>query len=389
MKRSDVERFIDKRFGLSTYFERVMDKASCGEKQIEYMFRIVEPVFVQVKRVIVTQKPVISYSLNGLFAVGDRTLDLFGAGHVLLDDMPGKGKTLFGMIPAIVLGGTFTRFQGAVDKLPSDYTGNRVRVQDKKGRGHYHMVKGPAFGNFQLIDEANRNTEKTQGAFLETLAEGKVTIFDETHKLEHPPWAILTQNPIETEGVFPLIDALADRIMFKIRGVRFTARDFAEIDERTTLFDKLRGELVQICGVETVREVREFFLKEIYIDPDLREKTMGQFAEVSNDPHRFGFLQNLADEFQGPIILNCLQGRGFPHWVSAAKTLAAFRYRNYVIADDALKVLLPILRHRVKFAGGAIDFIHDLWSRKDERWKRQSKDDVIDAVIQQLIQEAW
>ena len=270
-------------------------------------------------------------------------------------------------------------------------------------------MEGRAFGDIILLDEANRNTTRTQSAFLEPIAEAKATIFGETRPLKHPPWVILTQNPIETEGTFPFSEAFADRIMFKVRGEWFTAKTFAEIDERTASFDVLRRGLKQVCDFEMVDEIRDFFLREIYLDPDLRESCMGRFNEIMNNPHRFGYLLDLADEFGGSLIKSGMWGRGFTHWVGAAKTMAAFRYRDYVTPDDVLKVLFPILRHRVVFAPGVLDCFLDKWRKQDTNndikkgawwrikknakkgspWKQMDRNDVIDIIIARLVKEAW
>lgn len=380
---SQAQRFASPDFGLDPYFKRVAGRAECSEKHLEYMFRIMWPFLAQIRKFIVSQKAMTSYSAIASVAPGDRDGEFIGPGHILYVDFPGKGKTLLGKIPAIVLGGTFARFQGAVDNLPADYLGHRYPDFDDKGKRVYKLEEGPAFADIQLHDEANRNTDKTQGAILPVIAEGKIIIAGEKNEHKIIPWAIFTMNQIESEGVYPIIEALADRIMFKIRGDWFTAKHFAEIAERSAHFDELRRGLKRVCGISTVHEIREFVLKKIYIDPNLEENRMGRFAEISNNPQRFGYLKWYSNQFGGgPLIQSGMWGRAFTHWVGAAKALAMFRYRDYVVGDDARKILPPILRHRMVFAPGVVRRFKKIFGHTDEN-------ETIDRIILDLIKEAF
>lgn len=393
-KMVDVGRFIDPRFGPDPYFKRVAGRAECSDKHLEYMFRIVWPLIASYRKVIVAQKAMTTYTALGMFAVGDRDLNHLGAGHVLYEDFPGKGKTILAGVPAIVLGASFGgmvvgeerrrafygRVQADPEKTPTDYTGNRMIDIDAEGKRYFRLVPGPAFADIQLIDEVNRLSADTMSILLEILSEGTLTIFDKTYKVN--PFVLFTMNPIETEGTRKLLEALTDRIMFKITGEWFCAKHFADILERTNEYKRIRGELQQVCEMTTVHEIREFFHESIYVDPDVRQNVFGRFAEISNDPHRFGFLQSLEDQFKDRVVRSGLSGRGVAHWEGAAKTLAAFRYRDYVIPEDALKVLLPVLRHRMRFTPGALEFFTDLW-------RFPEKSAAIDRIILQLIREAW
>lgn len=378
---SAVQRFIDPDFGPDPYFERIAGKAECNEQHIEYMFRIVWPLIASYRKVIVAQKAMTTYTALGMFAAGDRDLEHLGAGHVLYTDYPGKGKTLLAGIPALVLGGTYGRLQGDPEKVPTEYTGNRIIDIDEQGKKYFRLVKGPAFADIQLIDEINRLSPDTMSALLEGFCEGRITIFGERYKVR--PFGLLTMNPIETEGTRKLIEALLDRIMFKITGEWFAAKQFADILERTSEFKKIRGMLKQVCSIDTVHEVRDYFFENIYISREIREGRVGHFAEISNKPHRFGCLTDLRDKFGGEIIKSGLSGRGVAHWEGAASTLAAFRYRNFTLPDDFLKVLIPIARHRLKFAPGVLEFFTELWDDCPDT------DATVDKIIRQLIKEAW
>lgn len=380
---SSVSHLIDQDFGLDPYFSRYLaqGRVSCTERQIGYMFRIMWPLLAQYRKFIVSQKAMVSYTSMAPVAPGDRDGEYIGPGHILYEDFPGKGKTLLAGIPAIVLGGTFGRFQGAPDNMSEDYLGRLVPVIDQAGNRVFKFQEGPAFCDFQLLDEFNRNKEPIQGVVLPVLGEGKIILVDGITRIT--PFAILTINQIEHEGVNPIIEALADRIMFKIRGQWFGAKDFADIDDRSTQFDELRRALKRVCDVSTIHEIREFVLKEIHIDPDFKEKRMGRFAEICNDPRRFGYLRWYSDQLDGrPIILSGMWGRAFTHWTGAARALAMFRYRDYVLPEDARKVLLPILRHRVVFARGVIRKFQGIFRHADQG-------DTIDRILMDLIREAF
>lgn len=380
---SNVARFVDSDFGRDPYFERYLARGqvSCTEQHIEYVFRIMWPLLSSYRKIIVSQKAFTSYTALAPIAPGDRDGTYIAPGHVLYVDFPGKGKTLLGSIPAVVLGGTFTRFQGAFDNQASDYLGHRYPDFDDGGRKIYKLEEGPAFGDIHLLDEINRNTQKMQGIMLPVLAEGKIIMAGQVHQRQ--PFAIMTMNQIESEGVYPLIEALTDRIMFKLRGEWFTARDFADIGERSTHFEELRRELKQVCNISTIHEIRSFVLKEIHVDTELREGRMGRFAEISNDPQRFGYLKWYSAHVDGaPIIKSGLWGRAFTHWLGAAQALAFFRYRNYVLPEDAKKVLLPIMRHRVVFAPGVIRRFKNIFGHTDQ-------EETVDRILSDLIKEAF
>jgi len=374
-----VSKFVDSDFGPDPYFEKIRKPSPAGDRHIEYMFRIVWPLLASYRRVLVAQRAMTTYTVLSQIATGERDLDYLGAGHILYSDYPGKGKTLLAKVPSIVLGGTFSRFQGANDNLPSDFTGNRILDVDENGKRFFRFVEGPAFGNFILVDEVNRNPPRTLSSLLEPFGEGTVTNFGQTYHVR--PYGLFTMNPVETEGTDPLPEALLDRIMFKMTGEWFAADQFVEILDRTNQYARIRGGLKQVCGIETIHEIREFFHTAVYIDSDVR-KRMGHFAEISNDPYRFNYLRSFTERFDGPIIRSGLSGRGIIYWEGAARALAALRYRDYVRPEDAKKVLLPILRHRIIFKPGALLFLtHDL-SLRDTT-------ETTDVIINALIKEAW
>lgn len=390
LARGDIEGFIDPLFGRDPYFS--LEKASDGLryqdkeaalKHVEYMFKYIWPLIWSYRQVLVAQKDWTTYVTLGMFAVGDRDIRKdgsmrLGAGHVFLSDYPGTGKTLLAKTPAIVLGGKASRFQGLADALPADYTGNRIiQIDHETGKRIFELVEGPGFSHIQLLDEFPRASERTQGAVLEVLGEGNITVFGKTYTIN--PFAIITANPVESAGVYSLSEAFLDRVMFKILGKPFTAEDFAEIARRTSEYHKLN--LKEVCQIEKINEIREFFHKNIYVSSGIR-KTMSEFAVVTNNPHKYGFLSRFEKMFGDQVIRSGLSGRGFSHWEGAAKTLAAFRYRNYIIEEDVKKVIPFILRHRLMFAPGALRALTDELKLRDTT-------ETTDEIIKTLIQEAW
>ncbi len=178
----------------------------------------------EVQKVIVGHDEVISHVLIGLFA----------GGHVLLEGVPGLGKTLLIKTLAEGLDLSFSRVQFTPDLMPADIIGTNMIVEDVAGRKHFQFQKGPIFAHILLADEVNRATPKTQSALLEGMQEGAATVSGTTHPLPAPFFVLATQNPIEMEGTYPLPEAQLDRFLFKLR-VKYPAlEELNEIIDRTT-----------------------------------------------------------------------------------------------------------------------------------------------------------
>ncbi|MCG2886000.1 MAG: AAA family ATPase, partial [Vulcanisaeta sp.] len=171
---------------------------------IEYVTGRVKAVLDEVMRFFVGDEEVVRKILAAILV----------GGHVLIEDVPGTGKTLLSKILAKVLGLRYSRIQFTPDLLPSDILGTKVWRQDK---GSFELVLGPIFANFILADEINRAPPKVQSALLEAMQEGQVTIAGKPHELPKPFMVIATQNPIELEGTYPLPEAQLDRFMIRIR----------------------------------------------------------------------------------------------------------------------------------------------------------------------------
>jgi MoxR-like ATPase len=179
-----------------------------------------EGLRAEVEKVIVGHRDIINHVLIGMFA----------GGHVLLEGVPGLGKTLLIKTLAEGLELSFSRIQFTPDPMPADIIGTNIIVEDPDGRKHFQFQPGPVFGHILLADEINRATPKTQSALLEGMQEASITVGGASRPLPAPFFVLATQNPIEMEGTYPLPEAQLDRFLFKLR-VRFGHRG-AECDHR-------------------------------------------------------------------------------------------------------------------------------------------------------------
>ncbi len=379
ISKEQAQKFLPPGFVMDPKFPS--EGATCGEEHVRHMVGIVSPFVQSFQSVLVAQKQMVSYTTLGLFATGDRDIGHSGAGHVCYVDLFGKGKTLLAKVPAVVLGGTSGRAQGMPDALPSDILGNRIIDFDENGKRIFRLVHGPAFADVQLYDEINRFTPRALAALLELLGEGRITIAGETHEVA--PFVIFTMNPVETEGTNQLPEALLDRIMFMLRGEKFTAEVFTKILRRTRGFLSLK--LDKIATVHEVKEVRQFFHETIHVSESV-DSFMGQLFENLDNAHRYPSIQKLRDDVGRDVIVSSPQGRAVIHLEGAARTLAAFRYRNYVIPDDILKVLLPVIRHRTVIPSAVLNYFRMEWDTHDSL---EAKDRILGRLIQEAWRDAW
>jgi MoxR-like ATPase len=178
----------------------------------------------EVGKVIVGQRAVVRHVLIGLIA----------GGHVLLEGVPGLGKTMLVRTLADALDLVFSRIQFTPDLMPADIVGTDILEEDERGNRAFRFQPGPVFANLVLADEINRATPKTQSALLEAMQEHRVTVSKTTYELQEPFFVLATQNPIEMEGTYPLPEAQLDRFMFKLSVNYPTAEELAEILNRTT-----------------------------------------------------------------------------------------------------------------------------------------------------------
>jgi MoxR-like ATPase len=252
---------------------------------------------------------------------------LLAGGHVLLEDVPGTGKTLLAKLLARVLNLSFRRIQFTPDLLPSDILGTKVW---RAARGEFELVKGPIFANLILADEINRAPPKTQSALLEAMEEGQVTIEGETLKLPQPFFVIATQNPVEFEGVFPLPEAQLDRFMMKLS--LGYPRDEQELLRRRLSWrtDDPSAYAKPVTSGERLLKIREFIESRVKVSEEVLEYIAG-FAAIRGDER----------------VLAGPSPRGLISLMRAARAVAVLEGRDYVVPDDVKSVAVEVLGHRV------------------------------------------
>ena len=252
---------------------------------------------------------------------------VLGKGHVLLEDVPGTGKTLSAQSFATALGLSFSRIQFTPDLLPADVTGTNVFNERERD---FEFNEGPVFANVVLADEINRAPPKTQAALLEAMSEEQVTVDGETHDLPQPFFVIATQNPVEQEGTFALPEAQVDRFMIK------TSIGYPDAEGEVTLLQRRAArdtqmptvsQVVDADEVETLRTVPE----DVRVDDDLLEY-VARIARATRRDARI-------DVGVSP--------RGTQRLFEAARARAVLSGRSYVTPDDIKRVAEPTLAHRL------------------------------------------
>ena len=282
-----------------------------------------EEALYEIKRVIVGQDPMLERLLVALLA----------GGHVLLEGVPGLAKTLTVKTLASVLGGSFRRVQFTPDLVPSDLVGTRVYRPDT---GRFDTELGPVFGNFLLADEINRAPAKVQSALLEVMQERQVTIGGETYPLPRPFLVLATQNPIESEGTYPLPEAQVDRFLFKL------IVDYPSVGDEAAVVGRAIGAPVQVrerLSVEDLERFREVSQRMI-VDRDVIAYAVA-LADATRRPGRHGL-----HELDGLIEFGA-SPRGPIGLVQAAQALALLRGRGHVVAEDVADLAPDVLRHRL------------------------------------------
>lgn len=251
---------------------------------------------------------------------------LLTGGHILLEDVPGSGKTMLAKTLAASVDGTFKRIQMTPDMLPADITG--VNIFDLK-TSQFRFVKGPVFTNILIADEINRATPKTQAGLLECMEEEQVTVDGNTWLMEDVFMVIATQNPVDTQGVFPLPEAQVDRFLMKL---------YMEYPDHDSMIEIFRTHiqkdvLEQITPVTSIEEI----------------KNAGkQIEQVSISDAVYSYAADLveATRTHESVVLGVSQ-RGGIALLRAAKTVAAIHERTYVLPDDIKEIACDVLAHRM------------------------------------------
>jgi MoxR-like ATPase len=303
-----------------------------------------EAALYEIRRVIVGQEAMLERVIVCLLA----------GGHLLIEGVPGLAKTLTIKTVASVLSGTFKRVQFTPDLVPSDLVGTRVWRQDKS---EFETELGPVFCNFLLADEINRAPAKVQSALLEVMQERQVTIGGTTYQVPDPFLVLATQNPIESEGTYPLPEAQVDRFLLKVV-VGYPERD----EELTVVKRSLEAvpELRQVVTVEELRSLQEL-VRTVYVDPGLVSYAVS-LADATRNPDIYGLhdivgMIDFGASPRGPISL-----------IQAARALALARGRDYVLAQEVQALVKDAFRHRLVLTYQALA-------------EGRSADDLLDRVL--------
>ncbi len=309
-----------------------------GEAQIKEFGKLFRQINAELGKVIVGQENALEKIIVALFANG----------HVLLEGLPGLGKTLLVKSLGEVLGLHFKRIQFTPDLMPADILGTHLVVEDEHGRKEFKFQPGPVFANIILADEINRATPKTQSAFLEAMAEHQVTVGGKTFKLKEPFFVMATQNPIEMEGTYPLPEAQMDRFLFKLK---LGYSDFAgekEIIKRTT--GGISPQANQLLDKETSAGLftqMHKLVREVMLASEVEDYII-KLAIATRPGHLItnGHKTTTPACIQKYVSFGC-STRGIQALVLGSKVLALMDGRAHVSFDDVKKVFIPALRHRI------------------------------------------
>ena len=321
------------------------------EKDIEQFGKQCANIFEQVSRDVIGQKDVVEGTIIAMIA----------GGHVLLEGVPGVGKTRLVRSLGRVFSLPFARIQFTPDLMPADVTGTNIIVKDSTGNSSFQFQPGPIFSNIILADEINRATPKTQSALLEAMQEHTVTVMGTSRKLAEPFFVLATQNPIEQDGTYPLPEAQMDRFMFKLivpnpsldelmAIVDMTQKTMAEVAEAACTGEqllKMRETANQIPVADEVLRYAMIMTSATHPDSECSTEAAKKYVRVGASP------------------------RAGQALISAAKVKALIKGRFNVSFSDIDELAHPVLRHRLKLNFEAIA-------------ERVSADDVIDMIVKEV-----
>lgn len=281
----------------------------------------IRDIKANIEKVLVGKSEVIDLILTAMVA----------GGHVLLEDVPGTGKTVMAKTLAKSVDVKFSRIQFTPDLLPADVTGLNVYNQKM---GEFQLKKGPVFGNIILADEINRATPRTQSSLLECMEEKQVTIDGETYPLEAPFLVIATENPIETAGTFPLPEAQLDRFLMKLSMGTPSMEEEILIMNRF-LKDNPAENVEGVCTADDILKANREY-KDVFIHKDI-----------------ISYIANIVEATRkNPNITTGVSPRGTLAMLNAVRSYAYVMGRNYVIPEDVKKLSVPVFAHRISVTAG-------------------------------------
>jgi len=285
--------------------------------------QLMQQILYEVKKVIVGQDHLLERLLVAILAQG----------HLLVEGVPGLAKTMTVKTLARALRSTFRRIQFTPDLLPADLVGTRVFNQRS---GDFTTWLGPVFTNLLLADEINRSPAKVQSALLEVMQERQVSIGGETHRVPEPFLVMATQNPIESEGTYPLPEAQVDRFMMKV------IVDYPNDLEEFVIVERMTGEIEEVkevVGVDGLIELRKAS-ERVYVDPSLIEFAVRIVAATRN-PAKVGMPE------AAKYITFGASPRASINLILTARSLAFIRGRDFAVPQDVIDMALDVMRHRL------------------------------------------
>jgi MoxR-like ATPase len=284
---------------------------------------LMERILYEVKKVIVGQDHFLERVLVAVLAQG----------HLLVEGVPGLAKTLTVKTLARTIRGSFRRIQFTPDLVPADLVGTRIYNQKT---GDFTTSLGPVFTNLLLADEINRAPAKVQSALLEVMQERQVTIAGETHRVPEPFLVMATQNPIETEGTYPLPEAQVDRFMMKV------LVGYPTEEEEFVIVDRVTGIPNDVVPMATTDQLSALQgeCRSVYVDPSLKQYAV-RLAAATRDPDRYG-VADLAK-----YVSFGASPRASINLVEGARALAFLRGRTYVLPEDVTDLVPDVFRHRI------------------------------------------
>jgi len=291
---------------------------------------LMEQILYEVKRLVVGQDRFLERMMVAMLA----------RGHLLVEGVPGLAKTLTVKTLSDVVQGRFKRIQFTPDLVPADLVGTRIFNQKT---GDFSTALGPVFANLLLADEINRAPAKVQSALLEVMQERQVTIAGETHKVPSPFLVMATQNPIETEGTYPLPEAQVDRFMMKV------LVDYPTDEEEYVIVERITGPAITVNAVATTDQLAQLQAecRKVYVDPSLVQYAV-RLVSATRTPDKHG-LKDLKR-----FITFGASPRATIGLTEGARALAMLRGRTYALPEDMTDLVPDVLRHRLSLSYEAL-----------------------------------